>query len=921
MQQPKYKSLAVDTLLKMGVRISAVVCVVTGFAYLHLQHTLQEEAERQLQAYSEQRIARERLPFELAAQTGERFRRDYLRRLAQPIPSDVDERFAKLAHNWGDGTLRNVKDGFDPNTMVGLFVGPQQHVDATFKRRALLAADMVDMLGPEMTTLFPDFYVTMPDNVMIIYWAGVAWTNDMAPDFDMRKEPYLTVASREKNPTGEQRWTPIYYDAVGKTWMMSFATPIYAGAEHIASVEQDILLDEFLKRTASQSLAGASNVILREEGTLIYAQGYDERIVKANGALSVRDTQNPKLAAIMAASSLAGRHARVVDQGDDLVSLGFIPGPDWYFATVYPKSLIASRALSAARVIFGLGVFSLIAELCVLFFVLRRQVARPLKELTDATDAVTSGNLGVFIDLDRGDELGQLAASFNSMTQAVRTRDAQLAEHAAGLEATVAKRTEQLDGRNREMRTVMDHVEQGLVTLDLTGAMGDERSRALESWFGPASSGQHFAPYIRVHDSNFADNFTLGFSEVTDGFMPLEVTVDQLPRKISLGDRSIQVEYLPILKDGELAQLLVVMSDNTAELARVRAEAEQQELANIIDQVTQDKQGFVDFFEESSKIVQLLTVDPVGDTVVDARMLHTLKGNAGLVGLLGFAELCHTLEDNTAEARGFSMADRTLLANRWQSVACKVHAIVGEGRKHLVEIPRSKLADLATILRGGVGGPLPADLVERWALDPVEARLARLGEYAVSLAQRSGKPKLEVRVSADGLHVDGDAWAPIWGTAVHLVRNAVDHGIESPEVRQLANKPAAGTLTLAARTTGEEFIVSLTDDGAGIDWDAVRECGVALGLPIKTREDLERALFVDGLTTRDAVSETSGRGVGLSALKLEVERHEGRVYVSSTRGIGTLWELRFPVTAMAPRRANPRPSAVPPALNRLQTGR
>lgn len=253
-------------------------------------------------------------------------------------------------------------------------------------------------------------------------------------------------------------------------------------------------------------------------------------------------------------------------------------------------------------------------------------------------------------------------------------------------------------------------------------------------------------------------------------------------------------------------------------------------------------------------------------------------------------------------------------------MARKVSALVGEGRKHLVEIPRSKLADLATILRGGVGGPLPADLVERWALDPVEARLARLGEYAVSLAKRCGKPKLEVGVAAEGLHVDGDAWAPIWATAVHLVRNAVDHGIESPEVRQLANKPGAGKLTLAARIEGEEFIVSLADDGAGIDWEAVRERAGKLGIPAKTREDLEKALFVDGLSSRDSVSETSGRGVGLSALKLEVERHGGRVYVSSTRGIGALWELRFPVTAMAPRRANPRPSAVPPALDRLRTG-
>ena len=127
----------------------------------------------------------------------------------------------------------------------------------------------------------------------------------------------------------------------------------------------------------------------------------------------------------------------------------------------------------------------------------------------------------------------------------------------------------------------------------------------------------------------------------------------------------------------------------------------------------------------------------------------------------------------------------------------------------------------------------------------------------------------------------------MWSALTHITRNAVDHGLLPKEER-------TGQLELEARSAGGELVLTFADNGRGVDWDKVRERAAATGLPSSTREDLEQALFAVGLTTRDDVSELSGRGVGMAAVKEAVESLGGTIRVRSERNAGTTVELRFP---------------------------
>jgi two-component system chemotaxis sensor kinase CheA len=184
-------------------------------------------------------------------------------------------------------------------------------------------------------------------------------------------------------------------------------------------------------------------------------------------------------------------------------------------------------------------------------------------------------------------------------------------------------------------------------------------------------------------------------------------------------------------------------------------------------------------------------------------------------------------------------------------------------------------------------------------LEPATQRLEHFAEQARLLAKRLAKGEVEVDVAGDGVRLERERFAEFWSSFSHVIRNAVDHGLEAPETRAELGKPAGGSLRLATRDDGQDFVIEVSDDGRGIDWERVREKAAALGLPTGDRRDLVEALFAPGLTTASEVSETSGRGIGLSAVREACSRLGGSIEVESDKGRGTSIRFRFPSNVRA----------------------
>ncbi|HET9553691.1 MAG TPA: chemotaxis protein CheA, partial [Anaeromyxobacteraceae bacterium] len=167
------------------------------------------------------------------------------------------------------------------------------------------------------------------------------------------------------------------------------------------------------------------------------------------------------------------------------------------------------------------------------------------------------------------------------------------------------------------------------------------------------------------------------------------------------------------------------------------------------------------------------------------------------------------------------------------------------------------------------------------------------------LASAQGKQARLVVEGAD-VEVDTAVVEQVRDPITHMVRNALDHGIEAPGARAQAGKPAEGTLTLRAFHEGASMVIQVVDDGGGLDRDRIARRADEMGLlddaGRASPEELARVIFEPGLSTSETVTEVSGRGVGMDVVRRNVEALRGSVEVDSAPGEGTQVTLRVPLT-------------------------
>jgi two-component system chemotaxis sensor kinase CheA len=191
--------------------------------------------------------------------------------------------------------------------------------------------------------------------------------------------------------------------------------------------------------------------------------------------------------------------------------------------------------------------------------------------------------------------------------------------------------------------------------------------------------------------------------------------------------------------------------------------------------------------------------------------------------------------------------------------------------------------------------------VMRTRMQPIEHVWSKMPRVVRDLAVACGR-EVDLQMTGGDTELDRGLLEAVKDPLTHLVRNAVDHGVESPAEREAAGKERRGTLTLRAYHAGGQVVVEVQDDGRGVDTERVAAKAVAKGL--RTAEqvaamgqaELLQLLFLPGFSTAEKVTNVSGRGVGMDVVRTHIEAIGGTVDVESTLGVGTLWRLRIPLT-------------------------
>jgi two-component system chemotaxis sensor kinase CheA len=184
---------------------------------------------------------------------------------------------------------------------------------------------------------------------------------------------------------------------------------------------------------------------------------------------------------------------------------------------------------------------------------------------------------------------------------------------------------------------------------------------------------------------------------------------------------------------------------------------------------------------------------------------------------------------------------------------------------------------------------------------PVSSVLGKFPRMVRDMAQKVGK-SIDVVIQGEETEMDRSMIEEIHDPLIHLIRNSVDHGIESPQERLAAGKPERGTITLTARHEQGRIILTVEDDGGGIDGEKLRRSAVqkdlisaeeAAGLTEEQSIDL---IFLAGLSTSERVTDISGRGVGMDIVKTNIQHVNGSIEVETERGKGTRIQIVLPLT-------------------------
>ena len=444
--------------------------------------------------------------------------------------------------------------------------------------------------------------------------------------------------------------------------------------------------------------------------------------------------------------------------------------------------------------------------------------------------------------------------------------------------------------KERSLARVLDSTQDVLVPLDAEGRVLPGSSARAKALFPALTEGE---PYWTAFgaDGELCERLEVDFEQIQEGMLPFELLIDQMCDKLVWQSLTLALSLHQILEPGEPVGYLLTLRDVSAQ---IKAQAEfdlAQEHAEVLTRYGQNPRRFYRSIEELERLLSGVA-DASASRVERLRDLHTVKGSAAVLGFQRLSRGSEALERDLSMEPSLDLKGRAEeLHQIWNA---HVQEMLPGCDKFSIQVPEEALRSLSLALRERC--PDIAPRVEAWLGVSVRAHLEELAAHGAELALQLGKDlEIEVECSAE-LHVPHGHSDRIWGQLVHLVRNAVDHGIEAPEAREAAGKARRGVLRLCASEGNGVLTLRIEDDGAGVDWAALRAKAKALGIQAETPEDL---LFADGLSSRDEATDISGRGLGAGAFRQAVHEAMGTLRVASDAGIGTQVLLRWPHTPEA----------------------
>jgi len=544
---------------------------------------------------------------------------------------------------------------------------------------------------------------------------------------------------------------------------------------------------------------------------------------------------------------------------------------------------------------------------------LYRQIIHPISEMEiKMTEIATSQDFSQRLPVHRMDEIGHSLMAFNLMVQKIE------------------ESTKLVKQKTADIHAMLHYIPQGILTIEAGNRIHPEYSEYLESILETKDiAGRGLMEVVFAGSNCNADQLSqidtatsacIGEDEMNFGFNSHLLATEITKRMFDGRTKILDLNWSPITDEaGTTLRVLLCVRDVT-ELRALEAEAnEQKRELSIIGEILAVRQEkfyeFVnsanEFIEENRRIIEgtdPATLEAERDVIITLlfRNMHTIKGNARTYGLLHLTHVVHEAEQTYDSLRQNADtlwdSDFMLAQLEATSKAVKEYAHINEvklgrkgpGRRGSVDkflmVEKDHVAATVALLDQTDTTSLAAlretlrqtrHHLELIGTEKVEDVLAGVLESLPSLARELGKEAPVSTIHANGIVVRNQIAGMLKNVCMHLYRNSMDHGIETAAERVQSGKSPAGHINLTVSMQGDQVALRLSDDGRGlalghIQRKAAERALIAVNATLAPN-DIAQLIFEPGFSTATAVTEVSGRGVGMDAVKGFVEAEGGSI--------------------------------------------
>jgi len=486
--------LSRQILVRVSLVGALIVAVATVLCYYQVYMHSRDAKLMYLRQYMDERSKHENRIF-TEAHNQVAFIRDEFMQLYLSSMEFSEDDFWRMYQVDKDGATRMKREYFDQRMDssfgkqwgVSSFIGNNQSVASRdFQRRLLISYILVNRYGPAW---WPGvLHITYPENAIVMFSPDFPWGLEAKPDLPMNELGTIKATLQSTNPERKPVWTSLYYDETAKYWTITYELPVDHEGRHLCNPSMDVHLEEIMTRLVTEHPQGAYNFIISADGGLVAHPGELTENEKWKGQLSLDKIENPDIVRIYHTlhdtMAMRGEGVHTVEdvEGKNYLLTFHLPGPDWWFVMVYPKSLISAEAHQTSRIVLLLGVSLFVLYYLVIYMVTNQQIRTPLRRMLHAISLVASKQYDALVEqpqllpLDRKNEIGQLASAFLGMARQVR-------DFNKDLENVVESRTRELECANARLRD--------LSLLDGLTGIYNRRSfdRDIELVFREARSG------------------------------------------------------------------------------------------------------------------------------------------------------------------------------------------------------------------------------------------------------------------------------------------------------------------------------------------------------------------------------------------------------------------------------------------------